>query len=224
MGFAHNRTAVIPNGFDCEQFRPLPHAPAILRKKLNLGEGAILIGLINRFHPMKDHATFLEGAGLISQMNPAVHFVLAGHGVDDENPILVDLAARFRLQGRIHLLGECDNIPELTAGLDIATSSSFSESFPNVIGEAMACGVPCVVTDVGHSAAIVGETGVIVPPRGPAALARGWAGLIAGGAVYRRQLGDAARQRIMDNFSLDGVVRQYETVYEEAVRATSLAN
>ena len=224
LGFAPNRTAVIPNGFDCEQFKPLPHAPAILRKRLNIDEDAILIGLINRFHPMKDHANFLEAAGFISQMYPTIHFVLAGSGVDAENSTLLDLVERYHLQGRTHLLGECDNIPELTAGLDIATSSSFSESFPNVVGEAMACGVPCVVTDVGHSAAIVGPTGVTVPPRDPVALAKGWAGLIVGGPAHRERLGGAARQRIMDNFSLDEIVRQYETLYEEAVRATPLGN
>jgi glycosyltransferase involved in cell wall biosynthesis len=105
------------------------------------------------------------------------------------------------------------------AGLDIATSSSaFAESFPNVIGEAMACGVPCVVTDIGHSAAIVGEAGLVVAPRNPAALAAAWSRLVDMGTEARLLMGAAARQRILENFSLHRVVRQYEAVYDEAMQ------
>jgi glycosyltransferase involved in cell wall biosynthesis len=222
LGFAADRTVVIPNGFDCDVFIPSRHARSALRKQLNVSEDTVLIGLIGRFHPMKDHASFFQAAGMISEANQAIQFVLAGKGVDWKNPAIVDLVRRFRLNGRVHLLGERDNVPELTAGLDIATSSSFSESFPLVIGEAMACGVPCVVTDVGYSKSIVGETGVTVPPRDPVALANGWAKLIDAGPANLKRLGGAARQRIMDNFSLDLVVRQYEALYEEAARAASL--
>ena len=224
LGFAAERTVVIPNGFDCDMFMPSRHARSALRKQLNAGDDTVLIGLIGRFHPMKDHVSFFRAASTISQTNRAAQFVLAGQGINRENPVIMDLVNCFRLNSRVHLLGERDDIPELTAGLDIATSSSFSESFPLVIGEAMACGVPCVVTDVGYSKGIVGETGVTVPPRDPVALANGWARLIDAGAAQRRRLGEAARQRIIDNFSLDQVVRQYEALYEEAVPATPFRN
>ena len=219
LGFTADRTTIIPNGFDCEQFKPLPHARSVLRRQLNIGEDAILIGLINRFHPMKDHAGFLEAAGLISRMNQSIHFVLAGQGVDLENRTLVDLAERLHLRGRVHFLGERDNVAELMAGLDVVTSSSaYAESFPNVIGEAMACGVPCVVTDIGHSAAIVGGTGFVVPPRNPAALAAAWSRMVDMGAESRAMMGAAARQRILENFSLDKVVGQYEALYDKVLQ------
>jgi glycosyltransferase involved in cell wall biosynthesis len=219
LGFAPERALVIPNGFDCQEFRWSHHARVALRNELNLGENAVLIGLIGRFHAQKDHLTFLEAAGILSMADEASHFVLAGRGVDRQNPVLAKLVERFRLNGRVHLLGERGDIPELTAGLDIATSSScFGESFPLVIGEAMACGVPCVVTDIGNSAAIVGKTGLSVPPRNPAALAAAWSRLIAVGAEARAKLGTAARQRILENFSLDQVVRKYEALYEDAVK------
>jgi glycosyltransferase involved in cell wall biosynthesis len=219
LGFAADRTTIIPNGFDCDQFKPAPHARHVLRKDLNVGEDAILIGLINRFHPMKDHATFLKAADMISRTNRTTHFVLAGQGINSQNAVLMEMAERPHLRGRIHFLGKRYDIPELTAGLDIATNSSaFGESFPNVIGEAMACGVPCVVTDIGHSAAIVGETGLVVPPRNPAALAAAWTRLVDAGAPERAKLGATARQRVKRNFSLDLVVRQYEALYEEALR------
>ena len=219
LGFAANRTTIIPNGFDCEQFKPLPHARSAVRRQLNVGEDAILIGLINRFHPMKDHASFLAAAALISRMSQRIHFVLAGQGVDLENPILADLSDRLHLRGRVHFLGERDNIAELMAGLDVVTSSSaFAESFPNVIGEGMACGVPCVVTDIGHSATIVGDTGLVVPPRNPAALAAAWSRLVDMGAEARTMMGAAARQRILGNFSLDKVVGQYEALYDKVLQ------
>jgi glycosyltransferase involved in cell wall biosynthesis len=215
LGFAADRTVVIPNGFDCEAFIPSKQARSALRRQLNVSEDTILIGLIGRFHPMKDHASFFQAADMISRASQAIQFVLAGKGIDWKNSAIADLIERFRLDGRVHLLGERDNIPELTAGLDIATSSSFSESFPLVVGEAMACGVPCVVTDVGDSKGIVGDTGITVPPRDPVALAGGWARLIASGSTDRKRLGEAARRRIMDNFSLDSAVRQYENLYDE---------
>ena len=158
---------------------------------------------------------------MVSEKNQAIQFVLAGAGIDWKNPVIVDLVNRFRLNDRVHLLGERDDIPELTAALDIATSSSFSESYPNVVGEAMACGVPCVVTDVGHSAAIVGETGLVVPPRDPAALAAAWLPLVDAGTAALR-LGARGTAPHPEQFSLPRIVRRYEALYDEALRNKAL--
>jgi glycosyltransferase involved in cell wall biosynthesis len=111
----------------------------------------------------------------------------------------------------------------LTAALDVSVLSSMSEGFPNVVGEAMSCGVPCVVTDVGDCAWIVGNTGRVVPPRNPSRLARAIEELLRLGAVGRAELGKRGRQRIMDHFSIDSVVRQYEKVYERACSEVKLA-
>jgi glycosyltransferase involved in cell wall biosynthesis len=218
LGFAPERTIVIPNGFDCDLFKPSKSARSTLRRQLDAGEDALLIGLIGRFHPMKDHATFLRAASMICKTNQEIQFVLAGRRIDRKNLDIADLIHRLGLNGRVHLLGERDDIPDVTAALDIATSSSFSESFPLVVGEAMACGVPCVVTDVGHSAAIVGDTGCVVPPRDPAALAAAWLRLVDAGVTVRSELGTAARQRILENFSLHQIIRRYEATYYEALR------
>jgi glycosyltransferase involved in cell wall biosynthesis len=219
LGFSADRTVIIPNGFDCEEFKPSRRARIALRKELAVGENATLIGLLGRFHAQKDHPTFLEAAGLLSEAKQDLHFVLAGREVVPQNHILAKLVERFRLNGRVHLLGERSDMPDLAAALDIAASaSSFGESFPNVIGEAMACGVPCVVTDIGNSAAIVGETGLVVPPRDPPALAAACLNLLGMGAEARAMMGAAARRRILKNFSLDQVVRQYEAVYDAALQ------
>jgi glycosyltransferase involved in cell wall biosynthesis len=124
----------------------------------------------------------------------------------------------------MQLLGRRADIPRLTAALDVASASSaFGEGFPNVVGEAMACGIPCVVTNVGDAARIVGETGIVVPPKDPVALAEGWRKLIALGAEGRGQLGQAARARIQQHYSLTGVVRQYEDLYESVTEETRCA-
>ena len=164
---------------------------------------------------MKDHANFLRAAALLLKEFPDVHFILIGSGVDRENQVLHQLIQDLGLFNRIHLLGERSDMPCLTTALDIATSASaYGEAFPLVVGEAMSCEVPCAVTDVGDSAWIIGNTGRVVPPRDSEALANAWKDLIELGAKGREALGKAARARIIEHFSLDAVVAQYERLYE----------
>jgi glycosyltransferase involved in cell wall biosynthesis len=128
------------------------------------------------------------------------------------------LLAKWNLEGRVHLLGERGDTHNLIAALDVCSlSSSHGESFPLVVGEAMACGVPCVVTDVGDAAKLVGATGLVVPPRNPKALAHAWRELIRLGSTGRAQLGEAARERVRENFLLASVIAQYESLWEESV-------
>ena len=137
------------------------------------------------------------------------------HAYEPEREELADYHRRPGLAKRMHLLGERRDVAELTAALDLATSCSRSEAFPNAVGEAMACGVPCVVTDVGDSGQLVGDTGEIVPPQDPEALLAGWRRLLDTGADGRRRLGQAARDRVLRRFSLAAVVRRYVEVYAE---------
>jgi glycosyltransferase involved in cell wall biosynthesis len=215
LGYCLARQVVIPNGFDCQMFCPDQEARGQVRSELGVGENAILVGLVARYHPMKDHPGFLRAAALVAEAHPSVRFVLIGRGLK-EQPALLALITELRMQDRFFLLGERHDIPRLTAALDVACSASaWGEGFSNAIGEAMACGVPCVVTDVGDSAYIVGGTGACVPPRHPEALAQAILQLISAGPEGRRQLGTAARRRIQDKFSLPAVVRQYEDLYSE---------
>ncbi|HYM11524.1 MAG TPA: glycosyltransferase [Bryobacterales bacterium] len=218
IGYNPRRTLVVPNGFDCEIFRPDPQARLAVRQELGLGAGALLIGLAARVSPVKDHPTFLEAAGRLGSLDPPVHFVLMGRGADHSNRALESQIRSQRLEGRIHLLGERQDMPRLTAALDLATCCSVAESFPNVLGEAMACGVPCVATNVGDTAWIIGETGRVVPTRSPAALSQAWQELLAMGAEGRRSLGEAARQRIAQEFSLDRIAGEYQELYEQLGR------
>ncbi|MBN3883582.1 MAG: glycosyltransferase [Nostoc sp.] len=213
-GYCIKKTCVIPNGFETDKFIPSDKAYLSVRSEFNIPENALLIGLIGRYHPIKDHFNFLQAAALLLKNYPNVQFVLAGNKVDWQNHILSELIHELGLVKQIHLLGERHDVPRLTAAFDIASSSSSGEGFPNVIGEAMSCGVPCVVTDVGDSAWIVSDTGKVVPPRDPEALANAWKALIDIGTEGREALGKAARQRVIECFSLDSVVDQYEVLYD----------
>lgn len=218
FGFDKSRTRIIPNGFDTEVFCPDENAHACIRQELGLSENVVLIGLIGRYHPMKDHRNFLQAAALLGKEFPDVHFLLAGSEVNVENPALGAMIEEFELGDRVFFLGERKDIPQLNAALDIASSASaWGEGFANVIGEAMSCGVPCVVTDVGDSAWIVGDTGRVVPRRDPAALAAAWKSLIMLGDNERQALGIRARQRVIEKFSLESVVKQYEDLYESLI-------
>jgi glycosyltransferase involved in cell wall biosynthesis len=214
-GFAPWKLTVIPNGFDTERFRPDPNARAAVRAELGLGADTPLVALVARYDPLKDHATFLRAAALLGRTRADMHFLLCGSGVDSRNPALGSEIAILGISGRCHLLGPRRDVPRLLGAVDVAASSSISEAFPLAVGEAMACGVPCVATDVGDCALMIGPAGRVVPPSNPAALAAAWADVLAMNPSARQALGRAARQRIVERFDLGDVTRRYEGLYEE---------
>jgi glycosyltransferase involved in cell wall biosynthesis len=213
LGYRAKKTAVLPNGFDAAVFRPCERRRAQVRAALGIADDEIVIGLIARYHPMKDHANFFSAAGRLAKHEPRTRFLLAGRNVDVSNPEIARMANGNGVEDRVLLLGERKDIPELTAALDIATCSSNSEGFSNVIGEAMCAGVPCVVTDVGDSAFLVGDSGIVVPARDSQALADGWQAMIELGPAGRRARGQAARRRIEQEFLLESVAKKYEELY-----------
>jgi hypothetical protein len=152
----------------------------------------------------------MTAACIVGRVESSIHFLLAGRGVGGDNRRLAGYLDQPPLAGRTHLLGERDDIPRLTAALDIASCSSSSEAFPNVLAEAMACGVTCVSTDVGDSAEILGETGILVPPRDPRALADGLLRAIRMGPLNRQTLGREARARVIEKSSLERFAGKYE--------------
>lgn len=219
LGYAADLHVVIPNGFDCSRFVPSDEARRRIRSELGVDDDVPVIGLLARYHPMKDHASFLAAAALLNTARPDARYVLAGRGVNWENRELSQLVDHLALRDRVFLLGERSDTPVVLAGLDVATlSSSRNEGFPNVIGEAMACGVPCVATDVGDSSWVVGEVGTVVPARNPRALSDAWRGLLEMDARLRRRAGMAARARIEEEFSIKRVAQTYAQLYERVAR------
>ncbi len=221
LGYSDKNVTVIPNGVDVFKFKPDINARKSVRDELGISDECILIGMIARFAPQKDHNNFLEAAGLIHQNNKNVHFLLCGTGVNSENQVLREVVDHLDLSQQISLLGERADITRLIAALDIATlSSAYGEAFPLVVAEAMAAGVPCVVTDVGDSAWIVGDSGKVVEPSNPQALANAWNNLINLTVQERKSLGQAGRERVKKFFSLDSVVNQYESLYEDILETS----
>lgn len=218
QGYAASKMVLIPNGFDMDIFRPDKEARALARASLGLKDQETpLIGLVARFDPQKDHANFIAAAGLLHMRMPEARFVMCGDGVVWSNSLLTEKIEAAGIRNRFHLLGQRDDVPEILSALDVACSSSCGEGFANVIGEAMACCVPCVVTDVGDSAVVVGDTGRVVPARNPGALAAGLYELLSMPVEDRRRMGDAARRRIATNFSLSAVAARYASLYAEVL-------
>lgn len=223
LGYEGRRAQVIDNGFDTDRYYPETVARSEVRQALGLDASAVLLGLIARYHPMKGHEVFLQAAGRLAARVPDVHFLLVGRGADSSNPVLTRLVDTLGLSGCVHLLGERSDIPRLTAALNIATSSSsWGEAFPNALGEAMACEVPCVATDVGDVRRILGGTGEVVPVGDSDALAAAWERWLSMSEAARRQRGEAARRRVVEHFSLDHVAKRYiEFVSDRAKRRSA---
>jgi len=214
LGYSGEKMVVIPNGFDLEKIKPDPDARASVRQELGIPLDAPLIGIAARFHPQKDHRNFVRAAARLHKQMSDIHFLLCGLDITWQNSQLAGWIETAGIRDCCHLLGVRQDMTRLFAGMDIATTASLGgEAFPLVIGEAMACGAPCVVTDVGDCALIVGETGTVVAPGDPEALAEAWRNLIEAGPRVRHRLGIAARRRVQQHFALPVIVERYQTIY-----------
>ena len=216
MGYRSKRWQIIGNGFDLERFKPDAAAGRSVRSDLDLDEGKRLIGLISRWDPIKGFDTFLAAADLVAASEPDTHFILVGEGCTRENEQLANLITP-KLTSRVHLCGRREDVPHIVAALDFLCCASDGEGFPNVVGEAMASATPCVATNVGDCAAIIGNTGRIVEPSRPVELAEAFRELLALDAASLHALGDAARQRIEERYGIGQIVTKYENLYRKLV-------
>ncbi len=215
LGYEPRSRQLISNGFDCDAFAPDAQARARTRASLGFHETDVVVALVARFHPMKDHPTFVAAAAQVTQSHPEARFLIVGRGVSLPDANVIGAIERASFRDRTVVLDERHDIADLFNATDIACSSSaWGEGFSNAVGEAMACGVPGVVTDIGDSTAIVADTGIAVPAACPAAMASAIGTLVAAGPERRRALGEAARSRIQKHFSLPAIVAQYEALYE----------
>ncbi len=216
-GFDEGRMQVIPNGFDLTRFRMIADAPERLRKDLGLKSDAMFVGMAARFDPLKDHHTFVQAALKIAERIPSAQFVMCGTRIDRSNRELAELLQSTGMASRFHLLGPIRDMPAFYSAMDLVVSSSISEAFPLVLGEAMACGTVCVATDVGDSALILKGVGEIAPPGDPASLASACVEVLRRDVHTRHQMGLTARQSVAERFGLDAVTRQYERLYSRVL-------
>ena len=216
IGYDEGKICIIPNGFDTQVSIDRARARASLVEELGVAEDAELIGHVARFDPQKDHRSFINAAIEISAARERVHFVCCGDGINPENATLSRWISDANLQDRFHLLDRRDDINEVAAAMDVFVSSSaYGEGFPNVLGEAMSQRVPCVTTDVGDSALVVGDAGQVVQPADPIALAHACIAILDLDADRRSQIGELARRRIVENFSIERVGVRFEEFYRK---------
>jgi glycosyltransferase involved in cell wall biosynthesis len=218
LGYTPRKMVVIPNGYDLGNFAPSEQSRIALRGKWGVPDAMPLFGMVSRYDPQKDHANLIHALARLREMGRTFRCALVGPGMTYENVELVQQIDRAGLAQAIMLMGPRNDIPAVMNALDLHLLSSSAEAFPNVLAEAMACGTPCVSTDVGDAALIVGETGWVAPPRNAEALASMIELALAARAQEGWQLRQkAARTRVEENFSLDHMVASYNAVWQRAL-------
>ena len=239
-GVPADRIAVIPNGIDTDAMRPDAAAGRALRRRWGIADDAFVIGCAARLDPMKDHANFLQAAAMLARQHADVRFVCVGSGPSAYRDELHALATSLgltnhpadrladrltcRLTCRLTWAGEIGDMNAAYNAFDLATlSSAFGEGFPNVVGEAMACGIPVVATDVGDVRPIIGELGEVVAPKQPDLLCAGWTRLRQR-LAQDPGLREAARGAIIANYGLDTMVRRTEDVLARLVAGVPAAD
>jgi glycosyltransferase involved in cell wall biosynthesis len=224
LGYPSERMMVIPNGFDLSWFRPDGQLRAQGRRWLGATDEEQIVGILGRHDPQKDHRTFVRAAALTLRERPAVRVAMCGPGIDTDNRELTQLLAQAGIAERVRLMGVAHDPRPVLNALDVLVcSSAFGEGFPNVIGEAMACGVPCVTTDVGDAALIVADTGRVAPVGDAPALAREILALLDMDTPARRALGARARARVEQNYALPDIACRFQDLYVELLAQGALA-
>jgi glycosyltransferase involved in cell wall biosynthesis len=212
-GLPREKMMFVPNGIDTNTFYPNDEERRRVRAQWNLGDDVKIVGNISRFDPIKNHKMFLKAAAGVAAGRPDVRFVCVGHGKESYLQELKQLARTLGLDGKVHWIQAQSEVRAVYNAIDVFCSSSVSEGFPNVIGEAMACGRHCVVTDVGDSALVVGDTGIVVPSDNAQAMSAGLLDRINASETMNLR----ARQRILENFTVAHLGDKSEVVLYQAV-------
>ena len=219
MGYSKQRFVAIPNGYDLSQFRPDSAATRQLRASWGVPADLPLVGMVARFDPQKDHRNLLTALALLKREGEQFACVLVGTGMDDSNVDLSRMIDEFDLRSEVRLLGPRGDIPQVMNAIDLHVLSSLGEAFPNVLAEAMACGTPCVTTDVGDAASIVGETGWVVPPSKPQRLMIAVAEAVD--ELHSRRSWEtrcsAARNRILERYDIEAMVKAYASLWANSL-------
>ena len=224
LGYDRHKMRFVPNGYDLDDFRPRLAPENELKDIVVADPTPALIGMVGRFNPQKDHANLLDALTIVRDSGLTFQCLLVGTGLHSSNEQLVEWIDQRGLADYVQLIGQRGDIPNIMNVLDLhVLSSAYGEAFPNVVAEAMACGTPCVVTDVGAAAYIVGDTGWVVPPRNANALAEAIESALCSisDLAVRDKLASQVRQRVEENFSIARMVSSYHTVWNEAARRVS---
>jgi glycosyltransferase involved in cell wall biosynthesis len=212
-GYDRSRMQVIHNGYDPGNFTYSSVHRSQMRDALAIGDDTIMIGSVGRYSPAKDHASFIRAAAMVGRQIGHARFLLVGRGLTKDNPELAALIAATGMPERFFLLGERNDVAACMSAMDVFCLHSTTEGFPNVLGEAMCIGLPCVSTDVGDARLLLGETGMTVSGTTPDDLARALKDMLDLPAAERQALGAQARQRILERYTLGHAVHKFEALY-----------
>ncbi|MEI6834977.1 MAG: glycosyltransferase, partial [bacterium] len=214
-GYKRQKMLVLPNGYDTHEWQPNGVGRCEIRRNYDLPSEAFVVGIVGRYDTLKGYDLFIEAAErIVKVMNNAL-FIMIGRNVDDSNVELRSLIKSRGGDATFRLFGERSDVAQLMSTMDVFCLTSKAEGFPNVVAEAMLMRVPCVVTNVGDAARIVGSTGVVVPSGNPTKFAEAVKILESKGAEWRKAAGEAARQHIVNNYSIDLISKNYEQLYED---------
>ena len=216
IGFSKSKGVVIQNGYDIKKFYRNTDLGINFRNELKISDDTFVIGHVGSYDPLKDQNTLIEAFDILNKQNFKFIAVLVGKNLDNDNNYLVTKIEEMGLSSSIHLLGMRNDIPAVMNGIDLFILSSLSEAFPNVLNESMACGTPCITTDVGDASLIVKNTGWIVPPKNPKLIVD--AVIDAEDELRSRNISwlkrkDDCHERIIENFSLKKMVKKYKKLW-----------
>ena len=214
-GYDRDKMRVIANGFDVDRFCPAPDQKESIRRELKLPTKSVVLGMCGRFHPHKGQSQFVKVARRLVKDWPSAHFLIAGNGCDENNVELTTWIENAGLAPQFRLLGPRGDIPRVLNAMDVYLLPSVTEGMPNAIGEAMACGLPVVSTDVGDAGRLLNDCGEIVPADNIPAMTAAVHRLFEKDVAQRTEQGERSRARIRDEFSLDAIANQYDEVWRE---------
>lgn len=217
FGFQAEKSLYVPNGFDTEKFKPEVRNRVAIRQSLEIPEDATVVGYFANFLPKKNHSGFLSAMALLRIKHPNVHVLLAGRGVVHENVELSKKISRLDLSENVHLLGYQSNMPDLYRCLDIYIHASLTEGFSNSIGEACSSALPCIATEVGDAKPILDGIGFTVPVGDEASLVKVCDEVLSKAPDERELLGQAARNRIINEYRIPSITKKYEEIYEKLI-------
>jgi len=220
IGYDKKKLRFIPNGYDLSILKPVKLQKKKFQKKINIKKKIPIIGTVARYDPQKDHLNLLKALSIIRSKNINFLCILVGQNINKNNINLISDIKRLNLSNHIKLLGQNDNILQVMNGLDILVqSSSYGEGFPNVVAEAMACGTPCIVTDVGDAALIVDKTGWIVPPNSSIKLSKAIIKAIDEiESISWKKRCNVARSRIKKNFNIHKMIKLYNLLWDKTCK------
>ena len=208
---------VVSNGFEVKTYKLDLDIRQHIRQSLNVSSDTLIIGSIGRFNYDKDHRSFILALANLASVDSKTCFLLVGRNIDAENVTLMRWIEETGYADRFRLLGERNDIPAILSAMDIFCLHSKTEGFPNVLGEAMCTSLPSVVTDVGDAGVLLGDAGLVVPPQDPERLAEGLLTMVQYTSETRASLGNIARNRIKDYYSIEGFKCQQEKLYQEVM-------